>query len=102
MPGKCRKIFTPALCSILLFFVISASTTASQPVQDVLALPLNNALARVTKKPFGLKVSPGHSPVTPERFSGYHAGVDFETLSSEQKQPVGVMAICTGNLIFKN
>jgi len=63
--------------------------------------PLTNALSRVTKKPFGLKVSPGHSPISPEKFSGYHTGVDFETLPSEAKVDVPISAVCTGPLLLK-
>jgi len=64
--------------------------------------PISGALARVTKKPFGIKISPKDSPVSPERFSGYHTGVDFETTLSEQKTDVSIMAVCDGNLIYKN
>lgn len=32
----------------------------------------------ITKKPFGLYVSPTSSPVSPERFTGYHNAVDIE------------------------
>ncbi|MGE5392302.1 MAG: hypothetical protein ACM3NH_00970 [Candidatus Saccharibacteria bacterium] len=39
--------------------------------------PLADWQERVTKKPFGIFVSPGHSPVDPERFRGYHTGTDF-------------------------
>lgn len=66
-----------------------------------LVLPLNNALTRVTKKPFGIKVSPNDSPVSPERFSGYHTGVDFETFPNEQDIDIPVYAICTGPLLLK-
>jgi len=66
-----------------------------------LAQPLSDALSRVTKKPFGLQVSPGHSPVSPEKFSGYHTGVDFETLPSEANVDMPVMAVCTGSLLMK-
>jgi hypothetical protein len=66
-----------------------------------LVLPLSNALTRVTKKPFGIKVSPGHSPVSPEKFSGYHTGVDFETLPSEANSDVPVSAVCSGPLLLK-
>ena len=41
--------------------------------------PISDALSRVTKKTFGLYVSPGHSTIRPERFTCYHTGVDFET-----------------------
>ncbi len=64
-------------------------------------LPLNGALERITKKKFWLKVSPSVSPISPERFTGYHTRVDFETYPSEQNIPVGVRAICTGQIISK-
>jgi murein DD-endopeptidase MepM/ murein hydrolase activator NlpD len=67
----------------------------------VFVAPLNDALSRITKKPFGLYVRPGDSPVSPERFQGYHAGVDFETTVAEQGTDVVVRAICTGSLLVK-
>lgn len=33
---------------------------------------------RITKKPFGLYVTPKNSPVSPEKFSGYHTAIDVE------------------------
>jgi hypothetical protein len=66
-----------------------------------LSLPISGALARVTKKPFGIYVSPQNSPVSPEHFIGYHTGVDFETTPAEQNSDVAVYAICDGPLILK-
>ncbi|MCX6797790.1 MAG: VTT domain-containing protein [Candidatus Falkowbacteria bacterium] len=63
--------------------------------------PLADARARVTKKSFGIKISPTDSPVQPEKFSGYHTGVDFETWPSEADQDVVVSALCSGPLILK-
>ena len=63
--------------------------------------PLDRALERVTKKPFGIKISPASSPVSPERFSGYHTGVDFETFPEEQDADVAVYAVCEGALLEK-
>ncbi len=63
--------------------------------------PINNAQARVTKKPFGIKISPENSPVTPERFYGYHTGVDFEIFSGEEESDISIYTICTGPLTFK-
>lgn len=67
-----------------------------------IALPINSALDRVTKKPFGIKISPADSPVQPERFSGYHTGTDFEIFSGEENIDVPIYAICDGELIYKN
>ena len=58
--------------------------------------PLDRARERVTKKPFGLKVTPENSPVSPERFSGYHTGADFETFDDEKDKDVEVRAFCGG------
>ena len=76
-------------------------TPAQAPLPAGLALPISNALARVTKKPFGLYVSPGHSPVSPEKFTGYHTGADFETTPAEQNIDVPIYALCGGKLLLK-
>jgi len=81
---------------------VVATTTVVKPAdprpKTTLGLPLSDALKRVTKKPFGLKVSPSHSPVSPERFSGYHTGVDFEILAGEENSDVPVSAVCDGSV----
>lgn len=69
--------------------------------KGVFALPLSSALERVTEKPFGIKVSPKSSLVSPERFSGYHAGVDFEIFPGEENSDVSVSAVCPGPLLEK-
>jgi len=76
----------------------------NQPPTDkpkIITEPISQALERVTKKPFGIKISPTDSPVSPERFSGYHTGVDFETFVSEQGFDVPIYAICSGPLVLK-
>lgn len=85
---------------------ISASSTPETKIitpksNAPLLAPISDARARVSKKPFGLKVSPQDSPVSPERFSGYHNAVDFETTEAEQNIEVGVGAICDGKLLVK-
>ncbi len=80
----------------------TAGTAPTQPMtENTLAEPISNALTRITKKPFGIKISPKTSPVQPERFSGYHTGTDFETTADEQKIDVPIYAICEGKLILK-
>jgi hypothetical protein len=75
-----------------------AVSSLASPAAETFAPPISGALARVTKKPFGLYVSPTDSPVSPERFTGYHTGSDFETLPSEQDADVPIYAICAGPL----
>lgn len=64
-------------------------------------LPMENALARVTKKPFGMHITPATSPVENDRFNGFHVGVDFETFTDEADAEILIYAICDGPLILK-
>ncbi len=82
----------------------SSTTTAiatTSPVSHDVTPPLDHALDRVTKKPFGLYVTPKNSPVSPEKFSGYHTGVDFETTVAEANVDIPVFTICGGPLRLK-
>ncbi|OGI17972.1 MAG: hypothetical protein A3J63_00770 [Candidatus Moranbacteria bacterium RIFCSPHIGHO2_02_FULL_40_12b] len=63
--------------------------------------PLDRASERVTKKPFGIFITPQNSPVSPERFYGYHTGADFEVFPEELYLDVEVKAICSGELKMK-
>lgn len=54
---------------------------------------------RITKKPFGLYVDPENSPVSPEKFSGFHTGIDFEMKDDESN--VLISAACTGDVVYK-
>jgi murein DD-endopeptidase MepM/ murein hydrolase activator NlpD len=80
---------------------VEVSPQNSAEVALQVAAPIVDALARVTKKPFGIYVRPGHSPITPEHFTGYHTGTDFETLPSEQNIAVPIFAICAGKILVK-
>ena len=91
-PPKTDKSTNPSLS-------VSAVTNSNKTTW---AAPISNARERIIKKPFGIYVSPGHSPVSPEKFTGYHTGVDFETLPDEQNVDVPVFAVCDGKLIYKN
>ena len=79
----------------------TTSTSIISPSKTVLAPPLTNAVARITKKTFGLFVDPTHSPISPERFRGYHTGDDLETTSDETKSDTPVSAACEGKLLVK-
>lgn len=62
-------------------------------------VPMSRAGDRVTKKPFGIYITPPSSPVQPERFTGYHTGTDFEIFSGEERSDISVAAICGGTLL---
>lgn len=63
--------------------------------------PLPNSQERITKKPFGLFVTPQNSPVSPERFFGYHTGIDLEVFPDEIAKDVTVQAVCPGEVLLK-
>lgn len=63
--------------------------------------PLDYFSERITKKPFGIYITPDNSPVEPEIFTGYHTGTDLEILPGEENKEITVKAICTGKLINK-
>ena len=83
----------------------SASSTISQTtiLDKIVGFipPIDNWESRVTKKPFGIYITPGDSPVSPERFAGHHTGTDFETFPNEQEKDVAIQAICNGPLLSK-
>jgi len=77
---------------------VLASSTPVVLSPTGLAQPLDRAGERVTKKPFGIYITPANSPVPNEKFTGYHTGTDFEILPGEEDTDVPVFAICTGKL----
>ncbi len=74
--------------------------TSSSHVAAAFVPPISRAQERVTKKFFGTHVTPSSSPVQPERFSGYHTGVDFETFPEEQSVDVPIVSACAGTVRF--
>lgn len=86
---------------------LTQTTSTPQVVDEIsttrgiLYEPIKDAKAIVTKKPFAIKISPTNSPISPEKFSGYHTGVDFETTVDEQDKDIFIYAICDGNLLLK-
>ncbi len=82
--------------------VQQATTTDKSPMpQPTITEPISGGVSRVTKKPFGIYVTPQNSPVSPEKFTGFHTGIDFETTPTEQNIDVAVYAICDGKLLMK-
>ena len=99
----CTSVNQPSVIPVKLALLQtgSVSNTPSSSSSGELRLPIDRTLERVTKKAFWLKVSPGHSPISPERFAGYHTWMDFETFPSEENDDISIYAICTGPLILK-
>jgi len=58
--------------------------------------PIAEFQQRITKKPFGIFITPDTSPIQPERFTGYHTGVDVEY--TDVADDVPVVAIADGTI----
>ena len=76
-------------------------THASSQTHAAWQDPLPRTAERAIIKPFGIRITPDDSPVEPERFSGYHTGIDYEILPGEEGTDVPVFAICGGELRLK-
>lgn len=63
-------------------------------------VPIGGLVGRITKKRFGQYITPQNSPVQPEKFTGYHTGVDAETGEDEKTADVQVVAIADGTIVF--
>jgi len=62
--------------------------------------PIINFKQRITKKPFGIYVSPLSSPVKPEHFKGFHTGVDIEYEDTNQEVPV--YSVSDGHVVYSD
>ncbi|MFH1597873.1 MAG: M23 family metallopeptidase [Patescibacteria group bacterium] len=94
-----QAIETNANLSVNLPLPVNESITVDDTGE--FSPPLIRTKERVTKKEFGDYITPGTSPVQPERFQGYHTGTDFEIFTEELDSDVSVHAICTGQLLLK-
>jgi len=72
----------------------SAITAEGTQQVSVFADPVKDFKSRVTKKPFGIYITPQNSPVQPERFTGYHTGADAEYQDITADVPVFAIADC--------
>lgn len=68
---------------------------------DTFKSPIDKTKERTNKKTFGIFVTPQNSPVQPERFRGFHTGVDFEIFPKELDIDIPIKAVCTGKLVLK-
>jgi len=81
------------------------STTTTTPTSvatttntNSLADPIADFKSRVTKKPFGIYITPQTSPIQPERFTGYHTGADVEY--QDVTADVPVYAVSDGKVVL--
>lgn len=67
-------------------------------VKKELVEPIADFATRISKKPFGIYISPDNSPVQPEKFTGYHTGVDVE-YGDLAEDTIPVLAIADGEVL---
>jgi undecaprenyl-diphosphatase len=58
--------------------VETAVSFTTSPTPRTVHEPVQGTRDRITKKPFGIYITPETSPVENDRFSGYHTGIDIE------------------------
>ena len=66
-------------------------------VEKEIVAPIDEFKERITKKKFGDYISPKNSPSSPERFEGFHTGVDVEYGDSDQE--IEVRSIAVGKVV---
>lgn len=76
-------------------FLTSLTVTAAAPVGFI--EPTGEFRERITKKPYGIFITPESSPIQPERFHGYHTAVDVEY--GDVAGDVPVFAIADGEVV---
>lgn len=62
--------------------------------------PIAEFKSRITKKSFGIYITPDNSSVSPERFQGYHTGVDVEY--GDVLSEVPVRAVSDGEVVLSD
>ncbi len=94
-----QRDLKPAAPSLYPSSLSSGSTaTSKQEPQSQFTLPISNYKTGQTKKVFGQYITPATSPVQPEKFTGYHTGVDIEQEQNDVDVPV--FAISDGTVRF--
>lgn len=73
-------------------------TSAPTSKEELYSLPIADFKNRISKKNFGTYVTTQNSPVSPEKFNGYHTGVDVEYEDIDVDVPI--FAIADGQVIY--
>lgn len=87
---------SPSLDSQLFEQILASFQPRTAQTQS-LSAPVEDFRSRISLKTFGQLIDPKSSPVQPERFSGYHTGVDAE-YADVVNSDVPVMAIADGTV----
>lgn len=100
-------IFATIVLSIYLFGITPVTAVMlpvvsgieTESITSMPAEPVENFTTDITLKPFGIYITPETSPVQPERFSGYHTGVDVEIAEERTDAEISVYGITDGTVL---
>ena len=93
-PANINAVPTPEVNTNTVTPAITPTPTPS------VVVPMADFFNRVTKKPFGIYITPKTSPVQPEKFTGYHTGADAETTVAEKDVDIPIFAIAAGRVVL--
>lgn len=100
-PPRLHAFWRAAIVAAVLLSLPTVGIHAATSTAAIrYATPIDHFYSRVTKKPFGMYVTPATSPIRPERFRGYHAGADAETTSAEKKKDIPVFAVTVATVAY--
>jgi murein DD-endopeptidase MepM/ murein hydrolase activator NlpD len=88
----------PALAAVGVQLLPLSGNATPLPNELGLAEPVAGFLDRITKKNFGIYITPDTSPVENDKFTGYHTGVDAEFTDTVIDIPV--YAIADGTIVL--
>ncbi|MDD3887874.1 MAG: M23 family metallopeptidase [Patescibacteria group bacterium] len=80
--------------------IIDPDTDTNSEAQSQFITPIQNFTTNQTKKTFGQFITAQNSPVQPERFYGFHTGVDIEINSDQINQDVPVLAVEDSEVVY--
>lgn len=69
-----------------------AAEAAPLDYAELFSEPIQGFTSRITKKHFGIYITPETSPIQPDRFTGYHTGADAEYDDVAEDVPVRAVA----------
>lgn len=76
---------------------ISENKGVEEVIKNEVLEPVEEFRERITKKGFGDYITPQNSPISPERFWGYHTGVDVEYADDDKE--VEIRSIADGKVL---
>jgi len=80
--------------------IINPNTNINLQSQSQFSKPIENFTTDQTKKTFSQFITAENSPVQPERFYGYHTGIDIEINANQVNQDIRVYAVADSKIVY--